>query len=160
MATELSDEQFRAALGRFATGVTVITAGDQDWQHGMTATAFSSISLHPPLVMVALSNSSRMYRAIRRYGRFGVNVLAREQQTLSLRFSGSNSEGEVRFDWLDGVPTIDGALVRLSCDLDGEHAAGDHTICIGRLTHIDWRAGDPLIYYNGSYQEVAGLTAS
>jgi len=110
--------------------------------------------------MVALSNGSRMYAAIRRYGRFGVNVLAREQQMLSLRFSGRNSEGEVRFDWLDGVPTIDGALVRLSCDLHGEHGAGDHTICIGRLTHIDWRAGDPLIYYNGGYQEVAGLAAS
>lgn len=159
METKPSDDQFRAALGRFATGVTVITAGDRDWQHGMTATAFSSISLHPPLVMVALSNSSRMYEAIRRYGRFGVNVLAREQQVLSLHFSGRRSEGEVRFDWLDDVPTIAGALVRLSCDLDGEHAAGDHTICIGRLTEIDWRAGDPLIYYNGGYQDVAGLAA-
>jgi len=155
--TTLSDDQFRAALGRFATGVTVITAGDRDWQHGMTATAFSSISLHPPLVMVALANGARMYEAVRRYGRFGVNVLAREQQVLSQHFSGRTAEGEVRFDWLDGVPTIEGALVRLSCDLHGEHAAGDHTICVGRLTGIDWRAGDPLIYYDGGYQAVAGM---
>src|ERR1700723_1388376 len=103
--------EFRNALGRFASGVTVITAHHEDHMHGMTANAFVSVSLDPPLVLVSLDNRSYMHRILPDAGRYGVSVLAEEQERLSNHFAGRTAEGlPVRFTTRGGMPLLEGAV--------------------------------------------------
>src|SRR5271165_3363157 len=103
--------EFRNALGRFASGVTVITAYFEDHTHGMTANAFVSVSLDPPLVLVSLDNRSNMHRILPAAGRYGVSVLAENQEALSKHFAGQRVPGmHVSFHMRDGIPLLDGAV--------------------------------------------------
>src|SRR5580698_8932993 len=102
---------FRNALGRFASGVTVVTAHHEDHTHGMTANAFVSVSLDPPLVLVSLDNRSNMHRILPAAGRYGVSVLAEGQEALSNHFAGQKVPGmHVRFHMREGIPLLDGAV--------------------------------------------------
>src|ERR1700723_2005810 len=103
--------EFRNALGRFASGVTVITAHHEDHMHGMTANAFVSVSLDPPLVLVSLDNRSNMHRILPTAGRYGVSVLAEDQERLSDHFAGRTVEGiHIRFATRSGMPLLDGSV--------------------------------------------------
>lgn len=148
--------RMRRALGRFASGVTVVTTADSTGSgavHGMTANAFTSVSLEPPLVLVSIANRARTRELITRSGRYGVSVLASHQEPLSLHFAGLPQEPDpVRFVWHDGVPLLDGALVRLACTVDAVHPAGDHTLFVGRVDELDYRYGQPLVFYTGSFR--------
>jgi flavin reductase (DIM6/NTAB) family NADH-FMN oxidoreductase RutF len=148
--------RMRKALGRFASGVTIVTTAegdDEDSVHGMTANAFTSVSLDPPLVLVSIANRARMNEKISQTGRYGVSILASDQEPLSLHFAGGTRQPDlVRFAWRKGVPLLEGALVHLSCRVTDSHLAGDHTLHIGHVEELWYDDGHPLLFYTGSFR--------
>jgi flavin reductase (DIM6/NTAB) family NADH-FMN oxidoreductase RutF len=150
-------KRFREALGRFATGVTVVTAEDQGVVHGMTANGFMSVSLDPLLVLVSVARTARMHDLLERSGSYGVSVLAQSQRELSNHFAGRPAEGtEIPFHAVAGVPLLRGALVELAAQTVDAHRAGDHTLFIGEVIHFEWQDGEPLIFHSGDYRELLG----
>ena len=147
--------EFRNALGRFASGVTVITAHHEDHTHGMTANAFVSVSLDPPLVLVSLGNLSNMHRILPTARRYGVSVLSEDQEALSGHFAGQRPPGlHVPFHMHDGVPLLDGAVAHFVVQVTDVHPAGDHTLYLGRVEHFEYREAKPLLFYAGRYHQL------
>jgi 3-hydroxy-9,10-secoandrosta-1,3,5(10)-triene-9,17-dione monooxygenase reductase component len=150
-------QRFRDVMGHFATGVTVVTASDDDGPVGMTANAVCSLSLDPLLALVCFDNGARTLRVVRQQRRFGVNVLAAGQQDLARLFASKTPEREkfagVQHTVHDGIPVIEGTLAWVGCTLRELIPGGDHTIGIGTVTAAE-RAGDgrPLIWYRGEYR--------
>jgi flavin reductase (DIM6/NTAB) family NADH-FMN oxidoreductase RutF len=143
---------FRNALGRFATGVTIITAVHEDHPHGMTANAFVSVSLTPPLILVSLDNRSNMHRILPNAGRFGVSVLAEHQEALSTHFAGRPQENlHIPFVHRADIPLIDGAVAYFVARVANLHPAGDHTLYIGEVEHFEFREDRPLLFHGGKY---------
>jgi flavin reductase (DIM6/NTAB) family NADH-FMN oxidoreductase RutF len=154
-APEFSSRDFRHALGRFASGVTVITAQHQGQTHAMTANAFVSVSLDPPLVLVSLDNQSNMHRILPEARRYGVSVLAEDQEPLSNHFAGKRDpELHAGFTLREGIPLLDGAIAHFIVEVTEVHPAGDHTLYLGRVMHLEWREGRPLLFYAGRYQQL------
>jgi flavin reductase (DIM6/NTAB) family NADH-FMN oxidoreductase RutF len=150
-------DQFRQALARWASGVTIATSLDADSQpQGMTLSAFCSVSLDPPLVLVCADQSSNTHRAIQTSKVLGVSLLASEQRELSERFASKELEA-VRFEGLDcsagssGCPRIPGALAWLDCRVVQSVAAGDHVIYVAEVERAELGSGAPLLYFRGSY---------
>jgi flavin reductase (DIM6/NTAB) family NADH-FMN oxidoreductase RutF len=143
--------RFRRALGRFATGIAVVTTVHDRQVHGMTANAFNSVSLDPPLVLVSLANGSRLHRLLPMSGRYGVSVLREEQEGLSRHFAAQGAAAEVAFVWREEMPLLAGALAHLVCTTVDVHPAGDHTLYIGRVEALDYSSGSPLLFYTGEY---------
>ena len=138
------------ALGRFASGVTVITTERDGHRHGMTANAFASVSLDPPLVLVSLDNRSFMHRLLPSARRYGVSVLAEDQERWSDHFAGRTIEGpHLRFTTRRGVPLLEGAVAYFVAQVIDIHPAGDHTLYIGRVEHFESRDDKPLLFYAG-----------
>ena len=156
MRSQLFDlREFRNALGRFATGVTVITAIENGKAHGMTANAFVSVSLDPPLVLVSLDNRSHMHRILPTAGRYGVSVLAEDQQALSDHFAGrTKQDAQPHFISRGGTVLIDGAVAYFAVRVINAHPAGDHTLYIGLVEYVESRDDRPLLFYAGSYQQL------
>jgi flavin reductase (DIM6/NTAB) family NADH-FMN oxidoreductase RutF len=155
IANPFNTAQFRSALGRFASGVTVVTTQFETQTHGMTANAFVSVSLDPPLVLVSLDNRSYLHRILPSTRRYGVSVLAYNQQKLSNHFAGSTVEGlHIRFTTRNGVPLLEGAVAYFVVDLFDAHSAGDHTLYIGRVEHFESHDDNPLLFYAGKYREL------
>jgi 3-hydroxy-9,10-secoandrosta-1,3,5(10)-triene-9,17-dione monooxygenase reductase component len=147
---------FRETMGRFATGVCVVTALSEHGPAGLTTNAVSSLSLEPPLLLVCFDNASRTLPIVREAGRFAVNVLRADQRELAETFA-SKALHEEKFAAAThsvdhGVPVLDDALAWLACDLQALHPGGDHTIGIGAVTQMDHTDGEPLLYYRGTYQ--------
>jgi len=153
---EVGPERFRAVMGRFATGVTVVTAGTAEGPVGMTANAVCSLSLEPLLLLVAFDNASRTLPSVRDSGRFGVNVLSAGQADLARLFASKVDEREkfagVPYAMHDGIPVIDGALAWIGCRLERLIEAGDHTIGIGAVEAAEAGEGEPLVWFRGSYR--------
>lgn len=148
---------FRTVLGRFATGVTVMTCAAPMGPVGMTVNAFTSLSLDPPLVMWAPSKSSLRAPSFAAAPRFGVHILAEEQRPVAEAFM-RNAQAFDALDYAadpDGLPLIEGCLARLVCRRVAEHDGGDHTILIGRVDAMTAREGAPLLYYAGRYETLA-----
>lgn len=140
----------RTALGRFCSGVTIVTASVAGTVHGMTANAFSSVSLSPPLVLVCVNRKARMHGFIVHGQRFGISILSDTQAALSQKFAGAeNAVSEIVFEWCDGIAVIAGAIGHFICDHFSEHEAGDHTIFIGQVRKFATQPGEPLVYYSG-----------
>ena len=156
--------EFRKALGSFATGVTVITVDYEGEVHGMTANAFSSVSLDPPMVLVCVDHRARTHAQLHARKRFGVNVLAENQQTISEYYARpaqdhrhAEQEAGAHFDrTAHGTPVLNGALAYLECRLHTAQDAGDHTIFIAEVEEVVVRGGDPLLYYRGEYRAIGG----
>lgn len=150
-------EEFKQVLRRWATGVTVVTARDEARMHGMTVSAFSSVSIDPPLVLVCANQASTTHTVIEAGGVFTVNILASDQEEVSSTFASTQFE-DTRFDhveWEDGstgAPLIQGALASLECEVVSAHREGSHTIYIGRVEAVRIREGEPLLYYHGGYR--------
>lgn len=154
-ASKFDTREFRRALGRFASGVTIITARFEEKTHGMTANAFVSVSLDPPLVLVSLDNRSNMHQILPRTGRYGVSLLAEDQQRLSDHFAGRTSEGiHIRFVTRNDIPLLEGAVGYFVVRVIDAHAAGDHTLYIGEVEHFEAREERPLLFYAGRYQHL------
>jgi flavin reductase (DIM6/NTAB) family NADH-FMN oxidoreductase RutF len=140
-------------MGSFATGVTVIAVRRQDGSvKAMTASAFMSGSLEPPLCVVAIGKGAQMHRHMSHAQRFSVNVLARGQESLSNHFAGRKVEGlKIHFDWLDDVPVLPGTIARIVAEKSDAPDCGDHTLFIGRVLDIDFSPGAPLVYFASHY---------
>ena len=152
---EVPPDRFRAVMGRFATGVTVVTAATPDGPVGMTANAVCSLSLDPLLLLVAFDNDARTLPAVQATGRFGVNILAAGQADLAHLFASKADEREkfigVPHAVHDGIPVIEGALAWIGCRLDRLVPAGDHTIGIGAVESAEAGDGEPLLWFRGAY---------
>jgi flavin reductase (DIM6/NTAB) family NADH-FMN oxidoreductase RutF len=152
-------DSFRAALGRFSSGITVVTARDPERgrDHGMTVSAFCSASLEPPLVLVSIGHEATMYDLLCRESQIGISILSAQQEALSRRFADPESD---RFDGVgyargeNGVALIDDALVHLECHIVTRHEAGDHTLMVAEVNAATVRSGRPLLYYRGGYAQL------
>lgn len=161
--SEFTSKDFRSAVGSFATGVTVVTTRGEEHAYGMTANAFSSVSLDPPLVLVCVISQSEGSEHIRRNGCFAVNVLRAEQEPLSRYFAsrdrprGRDAFGEVPHRVAaSGSPVLEGAIGYLDCRLHTSHDAGDHEIFIGEVLELGFDPdGEPLVFHGGGYKLVA-----
>jgi len=154
----IDSDTFRAALGRFSCGITILTARDQKGRdHGMTVSAFCSVSLEPPLVLVSVGHDASMHGLMMRAESVGISVLSSGQEPLSRRFADPESD---RFDGIGyargekGVALLDDALVHLECDVIDRHEAGDHTIIICAVERAEAFDGRPLLYYRGGYAQL------
>nr|WP_226962029.1 MULTISPECIES: flavin reductase family protein [Streptomyces] len=165
----VSEEEFRSAMARLAGGVVLVTAHDEDdgpagAPAGMTATAFLSVSLSPPLVLVSVRSGSRMDDVLERAPRWAASLLSQEQRVLAGRFAMSGRlsdrllfrEVPHTLGERSGAPLVKGALATLECETESRVAAGDHTLVIGRVldTTLDGEAGEPLLYYRGAYRRM------
>ena len=158
----LTQAEFRRAMGSFATGVTVITVDQEGEVHGMTANAFTSVSLDPLLVLVCVDHRARTHAHLHAKKRFGVNVLSAQQRSISEFYARSAElhqhpeEAGARFDRTPhGTPVLHGALAYLECRLHTAQDAGDHTIFIAEVEDAVVREGEPLLYFKGQYQQMA-----
>ncbi len=152
----MDDRQFRNAMGKFATGVTVITTDGEDGVHGMTANAFMSVSLDPKLIVISIGEKTKILEKINQSHTFAVNILAADQQEYSMIFAGQLKEHrEVAFDRLDGKPVLSGAVAQIACEVAAVHVEGDHTLFIGRVTDIRLEDAEPLVFYSGRYRSLA-----
>lgn len=155
-----TSEDFRGTLGVFATGVTIVTTRGEEHPYGMTANAFSSVSLDPPLVLVCVKAFSEGADLIRRNGVFAVNILAAEQEPLSRYFASKDRpRGRDAFSdiahrtAMSGSPVLDGAVGYLDCSLHASHEAGDHVIFIGEVLALDFNHElPPLLFHAGGYR--------
>ena len=155
----MDQRSFRDTLGRFPTGVTVVTASGPSGPAGLTTNAFTSVSLDPPLVLVCFERESRTLPVVRETGRFAVNVLRADQQELARVFASKRVAAEkfasVTHTVDHGVPVLDGALAWLVCDLEALHPGGDHEIGIGAVTALGHDpAGEPLVFVDGVYRDL------
>ena len=151
----IDPDSFRAVLGRFASGVTVITTvGPDGGDLGMTVSAFCSLSLEPPLVLACIERSASLHPELAIGQPFAVNILASDQEALSRRFSGlehDRFEGIGYARGLTGAALLDDCLAHLECRVEALHDGGDHTICVGRVEAAESRNRHPLLYYRGGY---------
>jgi flavin reductase (DIM6/NTAB) family NADH-FMN oxidoreductase RutF len=155
---EPDQQQFRVVMGHFATGVAVVTGSGPAGAVGMTTNAICSLSVDPLLVLVCFDNTARTLPVVRNTGRFGVNVLRTGQEGLSGHFA-SKLPPEEKFELVEhrseqGVPILDAALAWLACELRELVPGGDHTIGIGAVLSMGQSAGEPLVWYRGSYTSV------
>ena len=156
--------EFRAALGQFASGITIMSTLQDGVSHAMTANAFTSVSLDPPLVLVCVDKGVRMHAAVLDCGYWAASVLAGDQQPIADRFARSGRDLYTQFDGIGtaagpktGCLVIEGALSWLECRTWATYDGGDHTIVVGEVLSLG--VGDPaasgaLIYYAGGYREL------
>ena len=155
-AAPFSPEDFRAALGQFTTGVTIVTARDPDGRLiGLTANSFNSVSLSPPLVLWSLARQSSSMPGFLAASHYAINVLAADQRLLAERFA---RKGIDRFEgtpWrpgLTGAPVIEGAVAVFECSHRSQHDEGDHLIFVGQVEHCRRRLGAaPLVFHGGRF---------
>lgn len=155
----LDAARFRQTMGQLATGVAVITVRTDEGGLGMTASSVSSLSLEPPLLLVCVGHEAAIHDRLLHAERFGVNVLASDQEALARRFADRGRQlltaKELELS-PGGVPILAGTLARVECKYHGHTTAGDHSIVIGALDWSDLGAGRPLCYFRGGF---AGLGA-
>lgn len=151
----MDDRIFKDAMGKFATGVTVITTEVEGDVHGMTANAFMSVSLHPKLVVVSIAEKAEMLQKLNQSGKFAVNILAADQQEHSMLFAGQiKDKRDVQFGRLAGLPVLQGALAQVACEVVNVHVEGDHSLFIGKVIDIKLEDGEPLVYFTGKYRSL------
>jgi flavin reductase (DIM6/NTAB) family NADH-FMN oxidoreductase RutF len=152
-------DAFKAAMASFAAGVTIVTTIDE---HGnpqaVTATAFSSVSLSPPLCLVCIDRRARTYRPILYRRSFAVNILRAEQEWLSNRFASAIPDRFSAVSWvpggITGCPIIEEALASMECEVVEVHTGGDHDIFLGSPTSVRVHDGAPLVYFRGNYSSL------
>ena len=157
----ISARAFRDALGRYASGITVITSIDDLGPIGFTCQSFYSVSTNPPLISISVQKTSNTYPRIRRAGSFAVNVLAQGQQHVSNQFARSGTDKWQGMEWSRsqaGNPVLDNTLMWLDCRIWAEHDAGDHLIVLGKVEEISLSDGSsegPLLYFKGQYRQLS-----
>lgn len=160
----LGPDDFRRVLGHFASGVTIVTTLDAAGRPaGLTASAFTSVSLTPPLVLVCVAHNAQSYETLRGADRFAINILEAGQEALSNRFATKSSSAAEKFEGVAhkagalGLPLLTDALAHLECSTAHAYPGGDHTIFVGQVEAASSRDGDgpePLLYYRGRYNRL------
>ncbi len=155
----VSSDEFRRACGRFATGVAIASVIAPDGlPHGLTVSSFTSVSLHPPLVLICLGHDVSMIEAFRCARHFGISILRDDQIAISQRFA---TKGLDRFDGLawrcgeTGVPLLAGTLADIECSVHQRFASGDHDILVGEVIRARVDEGAPLLYYGSRYRKLS-----
>ncbi len=159
MTDGIDPREFRRTGGLFATGITVITVRAGDDIHGMTANAFTTLSLNPPLILVCVDQRARMHPLIQQAGTFAVNFLHEGQEAISRNFAGQPQESvrdTLRFATDEGAPYILGCLASIRCDVHEVLPGGDHAIVIGRVTELirGYVGAHPLVFFAGQYRRL------
>jgi flavin reductase (DIM6/NTAB) family NADH-FMN oxidoreductase RutF len=151
-------DTFRSVLGRFASSVTIVTTRDAEGvDHGMTVSAFCSLSLDPPMVLFCVDRVASMHEMLLAHPACGVSILSSNQEAYSRRFADQDNE---RFDGIaysrgeTGAVLLDEALAHLECRLVAHHEGGDHTVFIAEVDRAQPRQGRPLLYYRGGYAQL------
>ncbi len=161
--SQLDPQEFRAALGLFASGVTIISGADGEGPIGFTCQSFYSVSLEPPLVSFSVKADSTTYPRIRDSGRFAVNVLTHRQRHISNQFAKRGTDKWAGIAWSPtamGTPVIDDTLMWLDCEIDRQHRSGDHDIVVGRVLALGTagvHAAQPLLFFDGEYRHLEDL---
>ncbi len=154
----VSADDFRRALSRFPSGVNVVTTKDADGRpHGITVSAFCSVSLVPPLVLICIEKSTASHDAFADSEVFVVNMLRKSQQHLSEQFAAPAVDKFEDVDFrtgIDGVPVLKQALASIECRLRNAFDGGDHTIYVGEVETISVDEGEPLVYHQGDYRKL------
>lgn len=152
-------DEFRKVMSRFASSVTVVTTESENGQpRGLTVSAFCSLSLDPPLVLVCIDKNAGFHQALRQGGHFAVNILSEDQEFVSRRFA---SKGVDRFDGVGykrgetGSPLLDDVIAHVECVVQQCHSGGDHTIFVGQVEAARTAEGKPLAYFQGGYSRLA-----
>lgn len=156
----IDPSSFRTAVGYFASGITIITSCFEGEPLGFTCQSFYSVSMSPPLVSFSVMKSSASYPKIRQAGRFAVNILSEDQESLSNQFALRGTEKWQGVDWQAsplGNPLISGNLHWIDCEIQSEYEAGDHIIVLGKVNSLNLNAPDsqPLLYFKGQYRSIA-----
>jgi flavin reductase (DIM6/NTAB) family NADH-FMN oxidoreductase RutF len=153
---EIDTDSFRSALGLLPTGVTVVTAVGPNGRSGATASAVGSLSLDPMLMLVCLDRGSRTLRSVQEAGRFGINVLAADQEPVARQFSTKLDEPDkwagIAASERDGIPSLDGTVLWIACELQDVLMGGDHVILTGAVADLEAHGGEPLIHHGGGYR--------
>jgi flavin reductase (DIM6/NTAB) family NADH-FMN oxidoreductase RutF len=144
----------RRTLGMFATGVTVITALKDEQVHGLTANAFMSVSLEPPLVLISVDRRTKMCGFLHEGMHYGVSVLCATQAALSDRFAGRSSEEEPRLALVKDTPLVEGALAHFVARVERSYWGGDHSLFLGRVEYARQNEGTPLLFHGGRYEKL------
>ena len=153
--TATAEQLFRDVMGRFATGITVITTELDGEVHGMTANAFMAGSLSPPLCVVSIARTARMHERLETTRRFGVSLLSELQQELSDHFAGRQPPGvDLAFVYIESVPVLAQSLARIAAEVLTTADCGDHTLFIGEIVGMEAAEGQPLLYYRGRYSAI------
>ena len=161
MTTHIEPEQIRRAMRAWASGITIVTAAHKNEQHGMTVSSFASISLDPPLLMVALQKTTRTSRLISRARAFGVTILSAGQKEISERFAGRSDDSNDRMEGIEtetlitGAPLIKGGVAYFDCRLRQAIDAGTSILFIGEVAAVKQFEGQPLVYHNRQYARIA-----
>lgn len=155
----VTSEEFRAALSRFPSGVTVVTTHDTEGRfYGITVSAFSSLSLEPPRVLICVEKTTGSHAALETSRAFVVNILSDSQRELSERFA---SQIEDKFEMvefsegIDGIPVLSGCIANLECRLTDFYDGGDHSIFVGEVEKAAVHDGDPILYFRSDYRSIA-----
>ncbi len=155
----VTNDEFRAALPLFPSGVTVVTTRDEeDRFHGITVSAFCSLSLDPPRVLICVEKTTGSHLALEWSRAFVVNMLSADQQESSERFASQIEDkfDTVRFDaGIDGIPVLLGCLATLECRITTAYDGGDHSIFVGEVEKANVHDGDPLLYFRGDYRSIS-----
>lgn len=154
-ADAVSSARYRDVLGRFCSGVTVVTAMNGMCPVGLTIQSFTALSLDPPLILLCPAETSSTWGVIERSGVFAVNVLARDQEHLAKRFAAKLTDRFAGVGWsphgVTSAPHLDGALAAIDCSLDSTQQIGDHHVAVGRVLDLTCNDGLPLLFFRGSF---------
>jgi flavin reductase (DIM6/NTAB) family NADH-FMN oxidoreductase RutF len=151
----VTENEFRHALSRFASGVCVVTTPGSDGRHfGITVSAFCSVSLKPPLVLVCIEKITRSHDAILKAGEFAVNILSESQADISEKFSDPVFDRKADLDLDEDLPVLKNALAYLYCSVRNVYDGGDHSIFVAEVQKVRVDEGRPLVYYRGLYHAV------
>ena len=155
----MNDEEFKLAMGRFPSGVTIVTTvGLEGKKCGFTASAFSSLSLDPPLILVCLATSADCYNSFNSCDKFAINIIGKEQEELAFKFAAKGVEkfnGNEFKEGAIGLPILPNCIVSLECNTKDTYPAGDHAILVGEVKHIHLNDGTPSVWYEGKFRKLS-----
>lgn len=152
----MDERAFRDAMGKFTTGITIVSLKDKSGNRlGMTVNAFMSISLQPQLIAISIGENASMHPQLLETKTLGISILSEEQKVISMIFSKQKEKDrEIPFIDIDGTPVIEDSLATLTCTVKKSIKAGDHTIFIAEVDHLNVNEGNPILYFGGNYRTI------
>lgn len=151
---KVSSNGFKQVLRRFPSGITIVTVKNNEDIHGITVSAFISVSIDPELILVSIGKQARAHPMLETGTEFGVSILSSKQIGISNHFANWGEKSEPEFEDLGDFPVIKGAIAQLHCSKFSQHDAGDHSLFIGKVENLKYTEGKPLVFYSGQYRKL------